>query len=148
MKIRGYRIELAEIESALQSHPDVTAAAVVATQLGSQPEKELVAYLAGPEEMDATGVRSWLTERLPAYMVPAHYVQLAELPLTTNGKVDRKRLPAASGNAMLAATEYVAPRNQTEEKLAAIWQEILAKDRIGIRDNFFDQEEIPSGSFA
>ena len=71
-------------------------------------------------------------------MVPAHYVQLAELPLTTNGKVDRKRLPAASGNAMLAATEYVAPRNQTEEKLAAIWQEILAKDRIGIRDNFFD----------
>ena len=83
-------------------------------------------------------IRSWLTERLPAYMVPAHYVQLAELPLTTNGKVDRKRLPAADGNGMLTATEYVAPRNGTEEKLVAIWQEILGKDRIGIRDNFFD----------
>src|SRR2546423_9988801 len=71
-------------------------------------------------------------------MVPAHYVQLPGLPLTTNGKVDRKRLPAAGGNGMPAASEYVAPRNQTEEKLAAIWQEILAKDRIGIRDNFFD----------
>jgi amino acid adenylation domain-containing protein len=137
VKIRGYRIELAEIESALQSHPDVTAAAV-AVQGTSQADRELVAYVAGPQGMDATDLRSWLADRLPTYMVPAHYVQLPELPLTTNGKVDRKRLPAAGGNGMLAATEYVAPRNQTEEKLASIWQEILAKDRIGIRDNFFD----------
>ena len=83
-------------------------------------------------------MRNYLSSRLPAYMLPAHFVQLQQLPINSNGKLDKKSLPEPEGADMPAAVEYVAPRNETEEKLVRIWQEILGKERIGVKDNFFE----------
>jgi tyrocidine synthetase-3 len=136
VKIRGFRIELGEIESALQSHPAVDSAVVIARESGA--EKEVVAYVVGREELDAADLSAYLGGTLPSYMVPAHFMQLDELPLNANGKVDRKRLPDPTTGSLLSAVEYIAPRNEVEEKLVAIWKDILGKDTISVKDNFFD----------
>jgi tyrocidine synthetase-3 len=136
VKVRGYRIELGEIEAALQSHPLVSSCVVVAKAV-QQGEKELVAYMTGEQELNASELRSWLDKTLPHYMVPSHYVQLEAFPLTTSGKVDRKALPDPEGLGLSAGTEYVGPRNETEAKLVQLWQEILGVERIGVKDNFF-----------
>jgi acyl carrier protein len=137
VKIRGYRIEPGEIESTLQAHRDVDAAVVLAKN-NTRGEKELAAYFTGRETLSTSALRLWLTRTLPAYMVPAHFVQLAAFPLNPNGKVDRKQLPDPEGFGIASGVEYVAPGNETEERLVAIWQEILGKDNIGISNNFFD----------
>jgi tyrocidine synthetase-3 len=137
VKIRGYRIELGEIESALQNHEGV-ASAVVVIRTGRQGEKELAAYITGKGNIDIPGLRRSLAGTLPAYMIPGYFVQLDELPLTSNGKVDRKRLPDPEELGLSTGVEYVAPRNELEEKLVAIWQEILGRDKVGVKDNFFD----------
>jgi tyrocidine synthetase-3 len=137
VKVRGYRIELGEIESALQTHPGVESCVVVA-KAGQQGGKELVAYVTGGKELDVTELRTWLRKNLPYFMIPSYYVRLDSLPLTLNGKVDRKSLPEPEGLAMSAGSVYMAPRNSTEKKLVAIWQEVLRKDTIGINDHFFD----------
>jgi amino acid adenylation domain-containing protein/non-ribosomal peptide synthase protein (TIGR01720 family) len=139
VKIRGFRIEPGEIEAALSTHPAVEAAAVVVRRdLGD--DRRLVAYLAaraGQEPPGGPTLRAFLGERLPAYMVPAAFVPLAALPLTPNGKVDRPALlrlaRLESGN----EEAYVAPRTPAEELLAAIWEEVLARERVGIEDDFF-----------
>jgi acyl carrier protein len=97
-----------------------------------------VAYIAAQTELNATALAGHLTQRLPAYMVPAFFVQLDSLPLTHNGKVDRKQLPDPEGAGLGSAAPYVPPGNETEERLVAIWQEILGREPIGIKDNFFD----------
>ena len=137
VKIRGYRIELGEIETALQGYDGVDAAVVV-VRIDASEEKELVAYLTGKEDLHASDLRSYLTEYLPAYMMPARYIQLPKLPLTPNGKVDKKKLPDPEGLDMLSGVAYLSPRNSIEEQLVSIWQKLLGKDKIGIRDNFFD----------
>ncbi|MGO4295015.1 amino acid adenylation domain-containing protein, partial [Chitinophaga sp. RAB17] len=137
VKIRGYRIEMGEIESILQEHPAVTAAVVIAISV-SDGEKELVAYITGREALNTSDMRAWLGQRLPDYMVPGYFVQLDDLPLTANGKVDRKRLPDPEGLGMETGIAYIAPRNEIEETLVLIWQEILGRERIGIKDNFFE----------
>jgi bacitracin synthase 3 len=137
VKIRGFRIELGEIENALQSSPAIDSAVVV-TRVDKQGEKELVAYVVSKQVMNAAELRSWLGKTLPAYMIPAHFVQMTALPLTPNGKTDRKRLPDPEGFGLGSGAEYVAPTNETEEKLVHIWQQLLGKERIGIRDSFFD----------
>jgi amino acid adenylation domain-containing protein len=137
VKVRGYRIELGEIENALQSIEGIEAAVAVAKTTAAG-EKELVAYLAGSEALEVQELRSLLGKSLPAYMIPTHFVRLEELPLTPNGKVDRKRLPEPEGLTISSAIEYTAPRNRPEEKLAAIWQDILQKEKIGIKDDFFN----------
>jgi amino acid adenylation domain-containing protein len=136
VKIRGYRIELGEIENALQSYTGIESAVVIVK--GSDAEKELVAYIVSSEELNAADIRSHVSQSLPAYMLPDHFVSLDELPLNSNGKVDRKQLPDAAGAAMEAGTMYVAPRNETEERLVKIWQEILGKDQVSVTDNFFE----------
>ncbi|MFL6289704.1 MAG: amino acid adenylation domain-containing protein, partial [Thermoanaerobaculia bacterium] len=125
VKVRGFRIELGEIEAALGRHPDVTAAVVVVR------DERLVAYVVGA---DVSGLRSWLRQSLPEYMVPTAWVALEKLPLTPNGKVDRRALPAPA----MAAASATAPRNPVEELLAEIWCELLGLDRVGIDDDFFD----------
>ncbi|HEY8894691.1 MAG TPA: phosphopantetheine-binding protein, partial [Niastella sp.] len=137
LKIRGYRIETGEIESVLQQHPAITAAAVVAIEKENN-EKELVAYIVTDQLLPVSTIRLYLNERLPVYMIPGYYVPLQALPLTTNGKVDRKQLldPKLLDNKL--RTEYVAPRNETEKKLVLLWQELLEQETIGFRDNFFD----------
>jgi tyrocidine synthetase III len=137
VKIRGFRIELGEVENALQSS-SVIDSAVVVTRADKQGEKEMVAYVVSKEVLNAADIRTWLGKTLPAYMIPAHFVQMTALPLTPNGKTDRKRLPDPEGFGLGSGAEYVAPSNETEEKLVVIWQQLLGKERIGIRDSFFD----------
>jgi acyl carrier protein len=134
VKISGFRIELGEIEAALRLHEEIDNAVVIVRHNGG--EKELVAYIVSRATLHIPDLRAYLSNKLPAYMVPGYFVQLEEIPLTTNGKVDRKRLPDP-GNT-LTGVEYVAPRNETEMKLAQIWEEILGREKIGVKDDFFD----------
>ncbi|MBW8874484.1 MAG: amino acid adenylation domain-containing protein [Acidobacteria bacterium] len=139
VKIRGFRIELGEIEAALGDHPGVREAVVLARE-DAPGDKRLVAYVvsregAGP---DAGGLRAHLRERLPEYMVPSAFVFLDAMPVTSNGKLDRKALPAPERTRETAAEGYAAPRNSTEELLAGLWVEVLGVGRVGIHDNFFD----------
>ena len=141
VKVRGFRIELGEIESVLSSHADVAEAVVLARAQGRE-DKRLVAWfvpVAG-RSADLAGLRRFLAERLPDYMVPAALVPLDSLPLTPHGKVDRRALPAPgrTGRArQISGEAYVAPRNPTEEILAAVWEQVLGHERVGTRDNFF-----------
>ncbi len=144
VKVRGFRIELGEVESVLAQHPGVRAAAVAAPEVAGM--KRLVAYVvpaAGSVDADPlpaptdAELRAFLEERLPSYMVPSHFMQLAALPLTATGKLDRRSLPAPDRRAG-QDDEFVPPRTPIEETLALIWSELLGVDRVGMRDNFFD----------
>jgi amino acid adenylation domain-containing protein len=136
VKIRGFRIELGEIEAVLQQHAEVEHAVVVAREDGSA-ERRLTAYVVarGRQEETARTLREYLKEKLPGHMSPAYYVFLDRLPLTQNGKVDRKALPNPE---QPAAAVYVAPRTSIQQLIAKIWQEALAVERVGLDDNFFD----------
>jgi acyl carrier protein len=138
VKVRGHRIELREIESALARHEEVRAAAVVTREV-ENGDKQLVAYVSSDAELNASQLRGYLKERLPDYMVPSFFMTLAELPLTANGKIDRRQLLelAREVSPQQDANEYVAPRTATEEVLADLWTEVLGVERIGINDNFF-----------
>ncbi|MCP4414818.1 MAG: amino acid adenylation domain-containing protein, partial [Gammaproteobacteria bacterium] len=138
VKIRGYRIEPGEIEVALQLHPDVGKAVVIARD-DKTGDKRLVAYFVTESQQSVTAgdLRSFLEHALPNYMIPSAFVALETIPLTTSGKIDYKALPEAD----LGSTredEFIAPRNETEIKLAQIWQELLGIELIGINDNFFE----------
>src|SRR5262249_24573165 len=136
VKIRGFRIELGEIESALAQHAGVKYAVVIDRE-DTPGDKRLVAYLvANGDSPTSEELRTHLKQSLPEYMVPSAFVALASLPLTANGKVDRRALPVPDG--MLARSEeLVAPRTATEEMLAGIWAEVLRLPTIGVFDDFF-----------
>ncbi|HJX26678.1 MAG TPA: amino acid adenylation domain-containing protein, partial [Thermoanaerobaculia bacterium] len=136
VKIRGFRIEPGEIEAVLASHPAVREARVIVRTDGAQGDKSLVGYLL-PEEAGAPSdqeLRDFLRERLPDYMVPVAFVALAAWPLTPNGKVDVRALPAPE---RAASADRIAPRDTVEHEIAAIWEEVLEVGPIGIRDDFF-----------
>jgi surfactin family lipopeptide synthetase A len=138
VKIRGFRVELQEIETVLQTHPAVQDAVVIMRE--DQPgNKQLAAYLtsAQPAEPDVNDLRQFVKQRLPDYMVPAAFMVLESLPLTPNGKVDRRALPAPEP-ALRAETAYVKPQTETEAAIAAVWQDVLGLDRVGIHENFFE----------
>jgi amino acid adenylation domain-containing protein len=139
VKIRGFRVELGEIETVLSRQPGVAEAVVVARE-DEEGDKQLVAYVVTAEEAELNGaeVRSALRQQLPEYMVPVAFVQLEAMPLAPSGKVDRAALPAPSGMRSKLAREYLAPRTETERKLAEIWAELLKLDRVGVHDDFFD----------
>ncbi|WP_254846670.1 non-ribosomal peptide synthetase [Hymenobacter sp. CRA2] len=136
VKIRGHRIELGEVETALSAHPDVEAAAVLCAEV--RGDKELVAYFVASNPLHAPALRQFLSQHLPAHMLPGHYVQLAALPLSPNGKLDKKQLPAPLAAGDDTGVAYVAPRTATEARLQAIWQEVLGREQIGVTENFFD----------
>ena len=131
VKVRGYRIELGEIESILNESGLVQQAVVLA-----KADSSLVGYVVLQGSFDKQAVQNHLGTKLPDYMVPALWVELKSLPLTANGKVDRKALPDPELTDL--ATEYAAPRNETEAKLTEIWQKLLGVEHIGIYDNFFE----------
>ncbi len=137
VKIRGFRIEPGEIETVLNKHPSIQEALVLFRECGPA-DTRLVAYVV-PEGNDSKQLtkelQKYLREMLPEYMVPTAFVSLKAMPLTPNGKVDRKELPVPDFLALKA--EYVAPRTPVEETLAVIWSEVLAQDQVGIQDDFF-----------
>ena len=136
VKVRGFRIELGEVEAVVATHPAIRQAVVVASQ-GSEGDARLAAYVVPRPgmELDVAALRAHVHERLPEYMAPAAWEVLDELPLTPNGKVNRRALPAPAGR---AAAAWVAPRNPVEEIVAAIWADVLGRERIGIYDRFLD----------
>ncbi len=138
-KIRGFRVEPGEVEPVLQQHPAVRTAVVIVRE-DSPGEQRLVAYaLLQPEhQATATDLRDFLQERLPAYLLPSAFVFLETLPLTANGKIDRRALPAPETFRSHLTEAFVAPRNPVEEVAARIWSEVLAVDHVGIHDNFFE----------
>jgi amino acid adenylation domain-containing protein len=135
VKIRGFRVEPGEIESALQSYNGLDAVAVVG-QSNAHGEIVLVAYVTGKEKLNARELGAYVAQKLPSYMVPSHFIQLDEIPITSSGKTDRKRLPVPDG--ISTGIEYVAPRNVTEEKLVKIWEGVLRREKIGVKENFFN----------
>ncbi|WP_406529699.1 amino acid adenylation domain-containing protein [Streptomyces sp. I8-5] len=136
VKLRGYRIELGEIETALLAHPTITGATVVLRE-DVPGVQRLVAYVVPVGPLDASALRTRLQRDLPDYMVPTAFVPLERIPLTPNGKTDRRALPApASGRSGVGAT-YTEPRTDTERTVTDVWSEVLGVDRIGVHDDFF-----------
>ncbi|MBK9942043.1 MAG: amino acid adenylation domain-containing protein [Kouleothrix sp.] len=137
VKLRGYRIELGEIESALLQHPAVQAAAVVAH--AERPgELRLVAYVAlAQPQAEPPDLRAYLRRQLPEYMLPAAIVALAAMPLTPNGKIDRRALPAPDPARLVHTAGSVAPRTPAEQAVAAIYAELLGLPAVGAEDDFF-----------
>lgn len=138
VKIRGYRIELAEIEAVMASHPDVQSCAVIVRDDG-HGHKRIVGYIVPRNEgrLSTSQLRTFLKERLPAYMLPGAIVQLDDLPLTLNGKIDRNGLPEPPKE-ILESGDGEAPRTNTERAISAIWSDLLKLDGLTIHDDFFD----------
>ncbi|MCP4147267.1 MAG: hypothetical protein GY757_05905, partial [bacterium] len=146
VKIRGFRIELGEIENLLLSNENIKAAVVIAKK-DKENDNYLAAYYVEVdsdtgkdkqrEPLAISQLQEFLSEELPEYMIPSYFVPLEKLPLTANGKIDRKALPEPGETAGISK-EYQAPTNETEEKLVRIWQDVLGVEKIGIDDNFFE----------
>jgi len=140
VKIRGFRIELGEIESLLAQHPDVGAAVIIARE-DTPGDKRLVAYVVPKQEPAPTWseLRRFLFEQVPEYMVPAAFVILEALPLTANGKVDRRSLPAPDTCHLSLETSFVSPRSHLEMQLVQIWEDVLNVYPVGVQDCFFER---------
>ncbi|MBE0339247.1 non-ribosomal peptide synthetase [Paenibacillus sp. 23TSA30-6] len=135
VKIRGYRIELGEVEAQLANVPSVRDSVVIALRDGAG-QQQLCGYFTADEQLTVREIRGVLSATLPGYMIPSAFVQLDRIPLTTNGKIDRKALPAPE-TTLHTGTEYVAPRTDVEQLLATIWQEVLEIPQVGVHDDFF-----------
>ncbi|MCP4181645.1 MAG: amino acid adenylation domain-containing protein, partial [bacterium] len=134
VKIRGFRIELGEVENVLQTHESISEGVVLARE--ENGDKYLCAYIVTNQGINQEKLRAFLSTRLPDYMIPSYFVELDKMPLTANGKINRKALPSPE---VKAGDDYVAPSNEIEEKLVVIWSEVLniPKQEISIRANFF-----------
>ncbi|MGE5342196.1 MAG: amino acid adenylation domain-containing protein [Candidatus Omnitrophota bacterium] len=128
VKLRGYRIELGEIEHRLINHPDVNEAIVIL-------KESLIAYFVSDKKLDSSALRDYLSHVLPFYMVPSHFIQLDNIPLTPGGKQDRKNLPSPD---IGIDRRYKAPEDGLEQRIAEIWMKILKRDKVGVNDNFFE----------
>lgn len=139
IKLRGFRIELGEVESVLRKHPEIRDNVVLVRE-DHPGDRRLVAYLvtAGGTDISISDLRVFMQQKVPDYMVPSAFVRLDALPLTSNGKVDRKALPKPDGLTAGPRSNYVAPRAEFERRLADIWQQVLRVETVGVEDNFFD----------
>lgn len=133
VKIRGFRIELGEIENQLTNHPEVKAVAVEVYE--KNQEKKLVAYFVAQENTDSKDLQNYLLQKLPDYMIPAVMVKLDSIPLTSQGKLDKRALPTPELGSL--SEDHVAPASETELTTCKIWEEVVGLDRVGITDDFF-----------
>jgi surfactin family lipopeptide synthetase A len=136
VKVRGFRIELGEIETHLSRHPAIENAVVIAYEKGTATD--IAAYIVATADINVDDVRRYLSDIVPAYMVPVYVVMMDRLPLTPNGKIDIKALPAPDRDKRGPESSPVEMRNATEETLTGIWKNVLATDAAGIHDSFFD----------
>jgi surfactin family lipopeptide synthetase A len=138
VKIRGFRIELGEVEAVLSQYPGVQKSVVVLRE-DTPADKRLVAYFvpAPGQEIVVSEFRSFFKQKLPDYMVPNTFMRLETLPLSANGKIDRKALLVPDGHLNIQEN-YTAPRTPTEQQMADIWAQVLNLERVGIYDNFFE----------
>ncbi|WP_281322334.1 non-ribosomal peptide synthetase [Flavobacterium aestivum] len=133
VNLRGLRIELGEIESNLLSHPLIHQVLVNVHTV--QEDEYLIAYFISDEVLEKNGLKDYLRDFLPGYMIPEHFIQLEKFPLTLNGKIDKKVLPMPTE---ISKFKYVAPRNENEVMMVEIWKKILDREEVGIEDNFFE----------
>ncbi|MGG4146716.1 amino acid adenylation domain-containing protein [Paenibacillus algorifonticola] len=138
VKIRGFRIELGEIQASLLEYPGINDAFVTVHE-DAGGEKKIAAYYVqgGSQPVNLSALRNGLKEKLPGYMVPAVFMELDKMPLNANGKVERSALPALSAVEAASESDYEAPRDELEARMAAVWSEVLNIERIGINDDFF-----------
>ncbi len=136
VKIRGFRVELAEIENQLLNHENINEAVVIDRE-NKNGIKSLCAYIVCEAEFSVTGLKDYLSGKIPGYMIPSYFVRLDKIPLLPNQKVDRLSLPQPEGS-ISTGIEYEAPGDDVEKKLVEIWQDILDIEKIGINDNLFD----------
>jgi len=137
VKIRGFRVELGEIENRLSKHGAVKEVVVLA-RADERGEKYLCAYVSPGTGVKTEELKTYLLQSLPHYMVPSYFVTLKRMPLNPNGKIDRKALPKPEMKESGEDDDYVPPRNDLEQRLVEIWRQLLAVEKIGIHDNFFD----------
>ncbi len=137
VKVRGFRIELGEIESNLLQH-ELIREAVVLAKGEKMEDKILTAYFVADKKFTVTEIREYLARELPEYMIPASFVQLESLPLTSNGKLDRVALETVKEETIEIGSEYISPSADLEIKIAEIWKSVLKREEIGVNDNFFD----------
>lgn len=137
VKIRGFRIELTEIEAVLNQYPSIQQSIV--NVYGENIHKQLIAYYVSKnsQSVSADELNEYLKTKLPIYMIPSAFIQIAHVPLSANGKIDRKSLPKPNALDIQSQNFYIAPRNATEEHLVTIWNSIFKYERIGVHDNFF-----------
>jgi hypothetical protein len=135
VKIRGNRVEPGEVETSLLKHKDIKQCVVVAREDKKTKEQYLAAYLVAKKDLETSTLRDFLKKTLPDYMIPSAFMQLKELPLNQNGKIDRLNLPEPI---LESASKYEPPKTDLEKKLVEIWQEVLGVKRVGLNDNFFD----------
>lgn len=136
VKIRGYRIELDEIEKCLSSHMSINET-VICTFDDNSGNKNICAYYTSNIELTAAELIGFLSDKLPDFMIPGYFIRLDRMPYNINGKLDKKALPDPK-NMIYNKQDFIMPRNPTEEKIAALWQEILGLDKVGVYSNFFD----------
>ncbi|WP_459478622.1 amino acid adenylation domain-containing protein [Clostridium saccharoperbutylacetonicum] len=136
VKIRGFRIEIGEIENQLLKSEGINGAVVIANG-NDNLDKQLLAYVAAEKELEVASIKDQLLRELPVYMIPNHIIQMDKLPITQNGKVNRKAL-AELAVTQMSEREYEPPRNEIEEKLVAIWEDLLNVKKVGIDDNFYE----------
>jgi amino acid adenylation domain-containing protein len=137
IKIRGFRVETGEIESVLMQHPLVEEAVILAKE-DENDDNYLCAYIVSEAVVTPSELREFLAAELPDYMIPRYIISLDRMPLTPNGKIDRNRLPEPEA-VITSEAEYQPPTNEVEKKMAAIWQEVLGVERVGIDDNFINR---------
>ncbi len=137
IKLRGYRIEPSEIERRLQEHNDIIEAMVLVKRKEEPGNEHLVAYFTSSKELSITTIKEFLAQNLPTYMIPSYFVKVEKIPITPNGKVDKKALLLIAAN-VKSEVGYVEPENNTEELIVSVWKKVLQIDKIGVYDNFFD----------
>jgi iturin family lipopeptide synthetase B len=139
VKIRGFRVELGEIEIRLLNH-DCIKEGVVLTRKDDRGFQYLYAYITARagKKISSSGLREYLAKDFPAYMIPAYFIQLEKIPLTANGKVDRRMLPLPQETDIHLESTYTAPKTGLQRTIAEIWKEVLGREKVGTRDNFFD----------
>lgn len=139
VKIRGFRIELGEIEKVLEMMDTIQSALVIGKEFGAG-DMRLIAYFIPSSEstVEVKQIKNYLAQKLPDYMIPSFFVSMVKFPLTPNGKIDRKNLPAPDDLAIATLNEHVPPSDDTESKLIEIWKKVLGLNKIGVTDNFFE----------